>query len=155
MDLFTNIGFLVLKDIANGVLGKYHTNSKSIEIQLMQTFLNDMHLRSLADSDIASVHQDAFENLLNSKVDRAFNETVFGQHEYLSGYMPTFSEGAITRFFLFLDQSCLRFVPPYVIQKFDSHLFVDVIKLFYPMLFHWRYQFSAADMKLYSGGQNV
>ena len=38
MDLFTNIGFLVLKDIANGVLGKYHTNSKSIEIQLMQTF---------------------------------------------------------------------------------------------------------------------
>ena len=51
-----------------------------------------MHVRSLADSNIAS----AFENLLNSKVDRAFNETVFGQHEYLSGYMPTFSEGAIT-----------------------------------------------------------
>ena len=84
-DLFTNIRFLVLKDIANGVLGKYHTNRKSIEIQLMQTFLNDMHVRSLADSDTALVHQDAFENLLNSKVDRAFNETVFGQHEYLSG----------------------------------------------------------------------
>ena len=77
-----------------------------------------MHVRSLADSNIAS----AFENLLNSKVDRAFNETVFGQHEYLSGYMPTFSEGAITWFFLFLDQSCLWFVPPYVIQKFDSHI---------------------------------
>ena len=66
-----------------------------------------MHVRSLADSDIASVHQDAFENLLNSKVDRAFNETVFGQHEYLSGYMPTFSEGVITQSLLFLDQSCL------------------------------------------------
>ena len=68
---------------------------------------------------------------------------------YLSGYMPTLSEGVITQSLLFLDQSCLRFVPPYVIQKFDSHLFVDVIKLFYPMLFHWRYQFSAAGMKLY------
>ena len=38
-DLFTNIGFLVLKDIVNGVLGKYHTNRKSVEIQLIQTFL--------------------------------------------------------------------------------------------------------------------
>ena len=37
-DLFMNIGFLVLKDIVNGVLGKYRTNRKSIEIQLMQTF---------------------------------------------------------------------------------------------------------------------
>ena len=46
--------------------------------------------------------------------------------------MPTFSEGVITQFSLFLAQSCLQFVPAYVIQKFYSHLFVDVIKLFLP-----------------------
>ena len=56
-----------------------------------------MHVRSLADSNIAS----AFENLLNSKVDRAFNETVFGQHKYLSGCMPTFSEGGLSPDFSF------------------------------------------------------
>ena len=75
------------------------------------------------DADIALVHQDAFVNLLNSEVDRAFNETVFGQHEYSSGYMPRSFEGVITQSLHFLDQSCLWFVPPYVIQKFDSHLF--------------------------------
>ena len=61
-----------------------------------------MHVRSLADSDIASGHQDVFENLLNSKVDSAFNEIAFGQHEYSSGYMPTLSVGGYHPVYFFL-----------------------------------------------------
>jgi len=47
----------------NGILGKYHTNRKAIEVQLMRKFLNDMYVRSLADTDIAPLHQAVFENL--------------------------------------------------------------------------------------------
>ena len=66
----------------NGILGKYHTNRKSIEIQLMRTFLNDAYVRSLADN-VDPSHQSVIENLLNNKVDSAFTETLFGQKEFL------------------------------------------------------------------------
>ena len=49
----------------NGLLGKYHTNRISIEIQLMRNFVNDMHVRSLAQTDInpiPEVHQSFFED---------------------------------------------------------------------------------------------
>ena len=37
----------------NGLLGKYHTNQLSIEIQLMRQFVNDMHVRCLSVSAVA------------------------------------------------------------------------------------------------------
>ena len=52
----------------NGILGKYHTNRKAIEVQLMRTFLNDMYVRSLADTDIAPLHQAVFGSLLKVRL---------------------------------------------------------------------------------------
>jgi len=101
----------------NGILGKYHTNRKSIEIQLMQTFLNDVYVRSLADTKVDQLHRPVFENLLSSKVDSAFNETVFGQKEFSSSHMLRFSERAIIQSLNYLDQSFIKLIPPYVIQK--------------------------------------
>ena len=104
----------------NGILGKYHTNRKSIEIQLMRTFLNDAYVRSLADTNVDPLHQPVFENLLNGKIYNLFNETVFGQEEFSSSRMLKFSEGAITQSLNYLDQSCIKLIPPYVIQKIDG-----------------------------------
>lgn len=39
----------------NGLLGKYHTNRISIEIQLMRTFVDDMYIRSIAQTDISAM----------------------------------------------------------------------------------------------------
>ena len=103
----------------NSILGKYHTNRKSIEIQLMRTFLNDVYVRSLADN-VDPLHQSVFENLLISKVDNAFTETLFGQTEFSSSYMIKLSEGSITQSLNYLDQSCIKLIPPYVIQKIDN-----------------------------------
>ena len=104
----------------NGILGKYHTNRKSIEIQLMQTFLNDVYVRSLADTKVDQMHQFIFENLLSNKVDTAFNETVFGQEEFSSSHMLRFSEGAVIQSLNYLDQSFIKLIPPYIIQKMDN-----------------------------------
>ena len=86
----------------NGILGKYHTNRKSIEAQLMQTFLNDMYAKSLSD-DIDPLHQCVFKNLLSSKVASAFNETVFGQEQFSASHMLKFSEGPVTPSLKYLD----------------------------------------------------
>ena len=48
----------------------------------MRNFVNDMHVRSLAQTDInpvPEVHQSFFEDLLNTKVVNTFTETLFGQ----------------------------------------------------------------------------
>ena len=115
-----------------GILGKYHTNRKSIEIQLMQTFLNDAHVRLLADTKVDQSHQSVFENLLSNKVDSAFNETVFGQEEFSSSHMLRFSEGAVVQSLNYLDRSFIKLIPPYIIQKIDD---VTVFKNKLPELF--------------------
>ena len=104
----------------NGILGKYHTNRKSIEAQLMQTFLNDMYAKSLSD-DIDPLHQCVFKNLLSSKVASTFNETVFGQEQFSASNMLKFSEGPVIPSLKYLDRSFIKLIPPYVIQKIENN----------------------------------
>jgi len=48
----------------NGVLGKYHTNQLSVEIQLMKRFIESVRIRSLANpSTIGAEHYSIFEKL--------------------------------------------------------------------------------------------
>ena len=42
----------------NGILGNYTTNQKSVEIQIMRKFLNEMHIKSLA---LSAIEQDNIE----------------------------------------------------------------------------------------------
>ena len=72
----------------------------------MQTFLNDVYVRSLADTKL---DQSVFENLHSSKVDSAFNETVFGQEEFSSSHMLRFSEGEIIQSLNYFDQSFITY----------------------------------------------
>ena len=81
--------------------------------------MNDVYVRSLADN-VDPFHQSVFENLLISKVDNVFTETLFGQTEFSSSYMIKLSEGSITESLNYLDQSCIKLIPPYVIQKIDN-----------------------------------
>ena len=53
----------------NGILGGYHTNQKSIEIQVMRRFLSDMSVRYTAVADpIVQEHIDLFAGILDGKV---------------------------------------------------------------------------------------
>lgn len=50
----------------------------SIEIQLMQTFIDDMCVRSIAQIDVPQVHQSLFENLSTNVINTS-TETLFSQ----------------------------------------------------------------------------
>ena len=110
----------------NGILGKYHTNQKSIEIQLMRTFINDMHVRSIAQTDIDAVpevHRCFFENFLNTKVVNTFTETLFGQQISSFKHMQhamSVTEEAVCPSMIYLDQHYVKFLPPYTVHKLDS-----------------------------------
>lgn len=47
----------------NGILGMFHSNHRSVELQLMRKFLNSQHL-SLIDSDALSIHYDEFSKFV-------------------------------------------------------------------------------------------
>ena len=57
---------------------------------------------------------------MSSKVNSAFNETVLGQGEFSSSHMLRFSEGAIIQSLNYLNQSFIKLIPPYIIQKIDT-----------------------------------
>ena len=52
----------------NGILGRYHTNHRSIEIQLMQKFMENMHMKSLVN-DIETIPSES-ESCLMACQDR-------------------------------------------------------------------------------------
>ena len=76
----------------NGLLGKYHTNQLSIEIQLMRQFLNDMDVRCLSVSAMAlNVKEQAlFGQLLGSSAGGAATETLFYQDCQLTEHLQTY-----------------------------------------------------------------
>ena len=81
MDLASYGFWLFSFERYNGILGKFPTDHVSIEMQLMRRFIESMHIRSLASSNIVeSEHQSLFHNFLNSPVQDASSETLFGQN---------------------------------------------------------------------------
>ena len=69
----------------NGILGKYHTNQQSIEIQLMRRFIENMHIISLVNPDsLAPEHSYIFEDLLGAQSSGSASDTVFGVNNSLS-----------------------------------------------------------------------
>ena len=64
----------------NGMLGKYHTNWLSIEIQLMRRFIKNMHIRSLLNPDIVGLeHLPIFKDLLGANCAGSVTDTLFGE----------------------------------------------------------------------------
>ena len=94
----------------NGMLGKYHTNQLSIEIQLMRRFIETMHIRSIVNSGtVAPEHLFAFKDLLGAKNGGSANETLFGQTTYLGRNINSL-------------QNCadVKLLPPFTVHHFDS-----------------------------------
>ena len=63
----------------NGILGRYHTNHKFIEIQLMQKFMENKHMKSLVN-DIETIPSESeflFNGLLGSNSGSTANNTLF------------------------------------------------------------------------------
>lgn len=51
----------------NGIIGSYHTNQKSIEIQLMRRFLSDLSVHTLCYTDLSiQQHKDLFNDFLDT-----------------------------------------------------------------------------------------
>ena len=63
----------------NGILGSYHTNQRSIEIQVMRKFLEDSEIKHAMYSDVPSIkdHIDLFQPLLNKSPGGTASESLF------------------------------------------------------------------------------
>ena len=114
----------------NGILGKYHTNDFSIELQLMRRFSENMTVNSLLTREMLdSEHEYVFTKFLSSKISGTSSETLFGQvhstsvnHEHVSSHILLQSTNVVPS----LEYVCncqMKLLSPYRIQKFDdSHL---------------------------------
>ena len=61
----------------NGILGNYHTNQRSVEIQMMQKFCDDMYIASVAATDDAiGHHKDLFSSLLHKKISGSLKDNL-------------------------------------------------------------------------------
>ena len=76
----------------NGILGKYHTNQLSIKIQLMRRFIENVQIRSLANSStIGSERFPIFEKLTGATSGGSAADTLFGETTFLAGSFTNLS----------------------------------------------------------------
>ena len=109
----------------NRLLGKYPTNQRSIEIQLMRHFAHNMHIRSLVNSNsiLSSECSHLFLKLLGSKTPGASSETLFEQDIYSSTNISTIlsiPEINVSPFLGYLDHSFIKLLPPFSLYKFKN-----------------------------------
>ena len=96
----------------NGMLGRYHTNQLSIEIQLMRRFIENMHIKSKVNTDSFSPeHLSLLSNLLGARSGGTANKTLFGQSIFVSDEHVFLQEYAN-----------VKLSPPFVLHYFDSVL---------------------------------
>lgn len=94
----------------NGILGKYHTNQQSIEIQLMRRFIENMHIRSLVNPDsMAPEHFCICKDLLGARSSGSASDTVFGVSNSSSGNLN-----------FDLRHPNINLLHPFVLHHFDS-----------------------------------
>ena len=110
----------------NGILGKYHTNNISIELQLMRRFCENMTVSSLLNREILeSEHGHVFTKFLSSKISGTSSETLFGQvqhcptvnHDHIDSHMLL----SLARVEPSLEYTCncqMQLLSPYKIRKF-------------------------------------
>ena len=97
----------------NGILGNYHTNQLSIEIQLMRRFIENVHIRFLANPDmVGSEHFFIFKDLLGAKSVGSASDTIFGQTTFLTSNftdLPSLQTGVN-----------VTLLSPFVLYAFDG-----------------------------------
>ena len=94
----------------NGILGKYHTNQQSIEIQLMRRFIENMHIRSLVNPDsMAPEHFYICKDLLGTQSSGSASDTVFGVNNSLCSNLN-----------FDFNHPNISLLYPFVLHHFDS-----------------------------------
>ena len=97
----------------NGMLGNYHTNQLSIEIQLMRRFIENMHIRSLANLDmVGSEHLFIFRDLLGAKSGGSASDTLFGQTIFLTSNFTNLTS--------LQTNVNVTLLSPFILYTFDS-----------------------------------
>ena len=99
----------------NGILGRYHTNQFSVEIQIMRRFIENMHIKSTVNIDsFPPEHLSILSSLLGARSGGTPTETLFGQSIFSSGE------------YVFLTRVCkCQIITTFVLHYFDS------VSLFY------------------------
>lgn len=107
----------------NGLLGNYDTNQKSIEIQVMRKFLDDMHVRSIASADcLVYDNMDLFEPFFaNNKVGSCADTIVNIDRQTGSAWHPllTLSTDRVQPTVLYTCTSFMSVLPPFKRRLFD------------------------------------
>ena len=110
----------------NGLLGQYQTNQRAIEIQLMQKFVSDMHIKSLVNQTRLTLEQKSlFNTFIEVKSSSAFTETIYGQglsflNNFNINYILSLSSANLSCSLNFVDDCPIKLIHPYKICKFDS-----------------------------------
>lgn len=109
----------------NGLLGNYHTNQRSIEIQVFRKFLDDMHVRNIALSDNSLLHDnlDLFNAFFTSSNGGSCADTIanvdrqFGSGWHLLLSLPT---ERVEQTLLYASGKFISALPPFKWQIFNS-----------------------------------
>ena len=107
----------------NGILGKFPTNQRSIEIQLLRHFTHNMHVRSLVNNLNLLSDNLLFQKMLGSKTIGASSETLFEQEIYSSTNLSnilSLPEITVTQSMEYFDKSFIQLMPPHSLHRFDN-----------------------------------
>ena len=111
----------------NGLLGKYHTNQLSVEIQIMRQFVNDMNVRNSFGNSITlnNEEQVLFGQLIRTSTAGTSTETLYNQDcqvqlgESLLTNL-TISEEDVVPSFDYFDNTGVKLLPPSVVHYFET-----------------------------------
>ena len=95
----------------NGILGNFHTNQLSIEIQLTRRFIEKAQIKSFI-SPVDLEHHSIFVGLLGAKSAGSATDTLFGQTAFLNSNFTDLTS--------LHSDATVTLLPPFVLYKFDS-----------------------------------
>ena len=107
----------------NGILDRYHTNHRSIEIQLIQKFMENMHMKSLVN-DIETIPSEShflFNGLLGSNSGSTANNTLFCKSlsSFKIGTLLSCSDSDVVPTLDFVDNIPFKLLSPFTMHKFN------------------------------------
>ena len=103
----------------NHILGKYHSNNLSVEIQLMKKFVNDMDIKANVNTESGTVlnaeQKTIFETLLGSTSHGTSTETLYEQNFGSLLANMSISETEISPSLCYFENKNVKLLPPFYI----------------------------------------
>ena len=119
----------------NGTLGAYHTNNKSVEIQMMRMFLRD---QNTCDIEFPESYREQFEPLLSAlQTEIITSAAATTMHGHLLGTIQLSEDLVNTQNPLWYSVECFQFGTRHVVASFDEddlRIIADTYRTFFPTL---------------------